>query len=349
MTETNSRTFYVESNPSEASLTIAELHANLWVEKSTTVWVDIGMMLQLSAEAFKHIDEIRLSCVVQVPSRPGSLRSLDEIIVNDNVARWLFNDSTEIRTLARVGQSPSAKIITYRKTALYVVPGQDAIYVADKERVEITLPLAAIAGRDSPTCDDQGRVYIYTRFRYQAERNASGYQITSGALRDHVFLDLRFNDARGMPAAVISRKTYLPISIVRIFLVHHFDCAVQIAPKAQWKEYERLLERNGAELDGYFRSSSSWRRKALIHQWKLTADHPGAGFNSLIVLNAEKLLRDKLVALFLVAIYGYLILRFGYSDGREMSKAIMDGLVAFAIAAALGLVVDFLVRITKNE
>ena len=352
MTEAMALTFHVGSSSSHASqLLISELHANFWIDSSKQITVDIGLKLQIPVKTFTTALEIPLNCALQLPPIEGSFRSLDAIIVEDAVARWLFNDATKVQRLGQVGQSPQASVITYRSSTFYVVPSKPIQFDPTSKSATIRIDLASIADRGTPIYDDKskGLVSVYTRFQYRTLKGSSGFQFTRGALRDHVFLDLRFNDVRGMPAEVVASGSYIPIEQVRIFLIHRLSSAVQLAPKAELKQYERLLEHRGTELRSYFLSPSKWKRKALIHQWKLNPSHPGGGFNALVIVNAEKTMVAKILAFLALSVLVGLLVRYGYRSSHDAMKAVMDGLVAFAIAASLGLIVNIVVKASNDE
>jgi hypothetical protein len=349
MTEASVLTFHVGS-PNASELLISELHANFWIDSSKQITVDIGIKLQIPVSTFKEALEIPLSCALQLPPVEGSLRSLDPIIVDNAVARWLFNDATKVQHLGRVGQSTQASVITYRGSAFYVVPSKSIQFDSTNKLAIIRIDLASIADRRAPIYADEleNIVSVYTRFQYATLKGSSGFQFTHGALRDHVFLDLRFNDVRGMPAEVVASRSYIPIEQVRVFLIHRLSSAVQLAPKTEWKQYERLLEHRGTELSSYFVSPSKWRRKALIHQWKLSPNS-GDGFNAVVVLKAEKSMFAKGFALLALIFLVSLLMWKGYKGSHEALKAAVDGLLAFAIAASLGLLVDIVVKATNDE
>jgi len=298
-----SRSFLVTSKQTVA-LTIRNFHVNVWFLNQGSIYLDIGLLLNIDKQRFKH-EEILLQIHSPFDFQQGSLENLHDVMLKVEVLHLLFNDEVRDQRPLTYGTDNRAFYVDFRSGRNFLLLKPE-IHSGNKPNAfDVRITFDGIRKDDLDLIlEEKAILPCYLRFRYKvAIKHTDNIHFERGVIRNDIMYDFRFNELRAFDSKDIRLHDEMArIEDIYIFVIHPYIYRLSLNASAKMK-YIRLLEKERIGWGEYLPALTKNNNKFLIYYWRenRSAEDSISSFNLLVSFEAEDrgILRTLFAALLL--------------------------------------------------
>jgi hypothetical protein len=257
---------FILNHPDSSEFVVDEFHVNVWTLKEKEVYVDVGLLLEVSPDLMRgKLKNFSLRTPFAVKS--NSVQDLGGLMLSHpSLIRLLFNDNiaTQIN-VHKDGDRATLLQFQLRKTIVLVQSNvSQAGDVINLSFQELDLDIDEII----LTLNFPSKMCLYVRLRFEIDLKRTENLISDHTMAYHrLMYDFRFNERRVMGDVPSVVPDLIGIRNIYIFMIQPIRYKVVLKAEGNLR-YMRLLENSSTSWAAYLPALKRVRGRFLVYSWK---------------------------------------------------------------------------------